>query len=392
MNLDKIKKEIKYCNADAWVIYDFNSINPIFKSLFGDAFLTRKVFAIISASKDNIFICHTIDEHAINSLNKNNEFSVITYKTWEELINLLEKELVKFESVLIEMSEDGLMPKCSYVDYGTAMLISKFTKIKSSANLVHLVSAVLDTESIALQIENAKIVNQIKDEAFDFIFDSIRRYKEVSEYDVQQFIMRRFEEFDMITDGVPVVATTKNSNNPHYEPSKDRCDMICEGDLVLIDLWAKSNKSSKSVFGDITWIGYIGTSVQEKYVKVFNIIKDTIKDALKFIENRLGTSGVQGFEIDEFCRNKIISEGYGNYFIHRTGHSLSVGDSCHGIGLNIDNYETHETRFLTEGTAFSIEPGIYLEEFGVREEINVIIINGKPYVSTNIQEEIITMK
>lgn len=389
MKIETIKNMIRTENADAWVIYDFGTTNPVFVSLFGHCFLTRKAFAIIPANGENVVICHHIDKNSLSNANNIDQFKIVTYKTWQELLTLLETTLSKYDTCLIEMSENGLMPKCSYVDYGTASLIASYTKIKSSANLTHIVSAVLDQESVELQMENAKLVDTIKNEAFAFIFDQIKSNGKVSEYAVQQFIMKRFENEDMVTDDPPIVATTKNSNNPHYEPSERHSDFIYEGDLILIDLWAKKNTSPKSIFGDITWMGYAGINIPDKFLKIFNIIKEAIEKTLIFIETKLEEGQLQGWEIDNFCRSFIETHGYGKYFVHRTGHSLSIGDNCHGVGLNIDDYETHETRNLIDGTAFSIEPGIYLEEFGIREEINVIIINNKPFVSTQIQSAIV---
>jgi len=387
-NLKEIRQFIASTGADAWLIYDFASTNPAFTNLFGSLDLTRKCFVIIKP-KDNItVICHTIDRFAFSKQDSPDTLYK-PYNNWHQLFDILQTELHGFKKILMEISENGLMPRSSFADYGTVTKIKEMVPcIESSGDLFQYVSARLGDRSVELHKKAAKIVDKVKDEAFEFIFRQITEHGSVSEYEVQQKIICAFGEHNMVTDSVPIVAVGKNSNNPHYEPSKEVTALIKKNDLVLIDLWAKLDQKD-AVFADITWMGFTGKRAPDKVVKVFDIVKASIDGVLEFLDSNLPKRPVCGYEVDDVCRNIIIKNGYGDYFIHRTGHSLSTGESDHGIGVNIDNFETHDTRTLMDRVAFSIEPGIYLPDFGIREEINVLIDNKKPIVTTRRQDSII---
>ena len=385
-----LKNIINNSGADAWIIYDFASQNPAFKSIIGDIFLTRKCFVIIKATGRDIIICHAVDSGTIKK-NIDKKYDIIIYKNWNELILLLKKELQQFKNVLMEISENGLLPKVSYVDYGTVNLIKNIVReVKSSADIFQHVTAVMSNESYILHKNVAIKIDEIKNIAFEYIFKNIKNKKNISEYDVQQKILELFSINNIITDSVPIVAIGINANDPHYEPTKDSFSLIRQDDLVLIDLWGKYN-DEKAVFADITWMAYIGSTPDKKYIDIFNIVKDSISSGLDFINNNLPKRKLCGYEIDDVCREYINRYGYGDYFIHRTGHSLSIGESDHGVGVNIDNYETHDERTLLDGIAFSMEPGIYLPEFGLREEINVCIQDNKVIITTPRQAELICL-
>ena len=389
--INEIKNQLKNSEAQAWVIYDFASSNPAYISLFGKGFSTRKCFVVIDENDTNLVICHTIDLVGIKKSPIIDKFEIVTYNTWQQLDKILETTLSRYDTVMMEISENGLLPRASYVDYGTVCSVKRFVKnVISSSDIFQYLSARFDGDSLDFHIKASKLIDEIKNEAFNLIFKTVKEKGYASEYEIQQFILKRFAENNMVADSAPIVAIGKNANSPHYEPSEDNHSLIREGDLVLIDLWAKIDHPD-AVFADVTWMGYVGNEVPSHIQRAFDTVKVAIDKALDFLERELPVRKVCGYEVDDVCKNYIVEQGYGDYILHRTGHNMCVGDSDHGIGVNIDNFETHDVRSIMDGVAFSIEPGIYTEEFGVREEINVYIKDRKPMVYTPRQKEIITM-
>jgi Xaa-Pro aminopeptidase len=213
--------------------------------------------------------------------------------------------------------------------------------------------------------------------------------KPTNEYEVQSFILEKIAAGDCMSDAAPIVAVNANASNPHYAPTAQRHSRIKKGDVILIDLWAKK-KTPGAVFADITWMGYAGANVPTRVQEVFNVVAGARDTGVRFIrENFGGEPALQGFRVDETVRRYITDAGFGKYFFHRTGHSLGV--LTHDVGVNIDSYETRDTRAITPGVAFSIEPGIYLEEFGVRSEINVYMGEHGPEIHTPAQQELIKL-
>ncbi len=388
---EKIQQNLIKENVDAWVVYDYECNNPSLISLIGKRFLTRKVFLVIPTKGKPFIIIHKIDTVQIKDLEEHLDLCV--YTNWNELMNMLKIKLKNFSKILMEVSDFGLMPHSSYTDYGTVKMIKDMgIEVKSSANLAQTLVAPFKDESLDLFTQSALNCNKAKDLAFQYIGDQIAKNGKVSEYEVQQYIMKLFVSMNMITDDDPIVAIGENANNPHYAPTAEVTSYIHEGDMVLIDLWAKIN-NPKAVFGDITWIGYVGDDIPQKYIERFNIIKESIDKTLEFLNKELPLRSVKGFEVDDVTRSVINKYGYGEYFIHRTGHSISIFDSPHGLGVNIDNFETHDERELINNVAFSIEPGIYAPDFGMREEIDAYVTDDRQiYIPSPRQMEIIKIK
>ena len=388
MKIEEIQNYIASEKADAWCIYDYECTNPNLIGLLGKRFLTRKCFVIIPVKGKPYIICHQIDKVQFKDIV---DYDFIIYKNWNQLLDSLKDKMTPYKNVLMEITENGILPHSSYVDYGTACLFKSFgLNLLSSANLAQYFDAVFDGESYDLFMEAAKKCDEIKDLAFKYIKGEIAQNGKVSEYDVQQYIMKLFKDNSMVTDSEPIVARGNHANDPHYAPSLSDFDYIVEGDLVLIDLWAKYDKP-KAVFGDITWMGYVGTEVPSIYKERFDIVKESIDAALAFLNDELPKRKVYGYEVDDLVRSVIAKYHYQDYFIHRTGHSISIANSSHGTGVNIDGYETHDERELIDKIAFSIEPGIYAEDFGIREEIDVYILNRKPIVASRRQKEIVAI-
>lgn len=389
--LEKVQAYLKENHQDAWVIYDYECHNDAFKEMVGKIFLTRKVFVVIPQMGRPFIICHFIDTTPLKQNHVDAIYDFHIYRTWEDMKALLQKDLAAYPHILMEISEEGSLPRSSYCDYGTVSLLSNYVQqVSSSADLLMSFIAPFEGESYRLHLLAMDKIQRIKDEAFLLIESKIKNKEKISEYDVQQFILRRMDEEDLITDEPPVVAVNGNAGNPHYTPNENEYTYIQKGDLVLIDLWAKC-KEENAVFADITWMGYVGKKAPEKYEKIFHIVEHAIDAGLAFLNETLAVRPVAGYEVDDVVRNYIQKAGYGDAFIHRTGHSISIDDTPHGKGVNIDGYETHDTRHLLNHVCFSMEPGIYLDDMGVREEIDVYIDNHRAVVSGRRQREIILM-
>lgn len=385
-----ITEELSRVGADAWVIYDYGGTNPVFREVVGSYHLTRKCFVIIGKDGDGRIVCHSIDSGVIRQKGTSLPFRIVPYNRWKDLIGTLERELEHCRTVLMEISENGLLPRVSYVDYGTVSLLQSFgCTVKSSADLFQMMASKMSFQSYEWHLKAAQTVTHIKDEAFEYLFRQIAENGKVKEFAVQQFILNRFAEEGMVTDSPPIVAIARNAANPHYEPSENDTAFIGKGDVILMDLWAKYDNPD-AVFGDITWMGFAGENIPEFYQHIFDVLKEASDAAIQYVKGNLGRRKICGFEVDDVCRGVIEKKGFGQYFTHRTGHSLSIGDSDHGTGVNIDNYETHDDRELIDGVGFSIEPGIYIEgKIGVREECNVCIWNKNVVVTTPRQAKIL---
>ena len=370
---------------------DYESHNEVLTKLLGKAMLTRKVIAFIPSYGKPTIILHSIDAGVLKG--RPIPFKMEIYNTWEEMLSLEEKLLspLKGKKVLMDYSASGLLIRVAKADAGSVEFVKGLgVKVESSANLLQTLVAVLTTRQYEEELIACKKTLQIKDEAFAFIKSKIESKGETSEYEVQSFIAKRFAEEGMAYDEPPLVANGKNASNPHYSPTKDNHSKLLPGDLVLIDMWAKLDDED-GVYADITWMGYIGEEVPEKYKTRFEVLKKARDGVIEFLNSELSKRKVMAFEADDVARRIIEADGYGPYFTHRVGHNIAVDLSPHGPGANLDNYETHDDRLLLEGTSFSDEPGIYAPDFGMRSETNIHIENGKPVVVAGLQEEIIAI-
>lgn len=381
-SIEEIQAWMKKRHWSAWVIADAGCKNPALISLFGKRNLTRRLFFVLPADKEPYFICSKIDGEALQDC----PFRRIEYRRYEELLQALHC-LEEYPEVAMEMSENGCLPKASIVDYGTVCLIKQYVpKIISSADLLQMFSSTLTDEELIDHQNTVKLLEKIKDEAFVFIKSSLHAQKAIHEYDVQQFISSRMEEEGLITDAPAIVAVNGNASNPHYTPTKEKHTYIQKGDVVLIDLWAKKTKEN-SVYGDLTWMGYVGKTVPEEIDRVFRIVQEASRKTVEFLQKEIPLRSVKGYEADDICRNYIQEQGYGDYFIHRTGHNIAKEETPHGPGVNLDHYETKDDRCFLDHTIFSVEPGIYLPNFGIRLELDVMIQDGKVSVTGSVQKD-----
>jgi Xaa-Pro aminopeptidase len=260
-------------------------------------------------------------------------------------------------------------------------------EVISSADLVQLFEARWSEDALASHLEAGKVVHAAVRAGFAAIRDAVRSGKGISEYDVQQEMRRVFDAGGVITDEGPVAAVNRNSANPHYMPERGNSAAIGANDFVLLDVWGKMNRPG-AVYFDITWTGFVGAEIPRRFVDVFEIVKEARDAAVDFVQAAM-TSGrtIHGYEVDDVARQVITRCGYGPNFVHRTGHS--IGEDVHANGANIDNFETRDTRPIIPGICFSIEPGIYLEEFGVRSEVNMFVEQASARVTGEVQAAIV---
>ena len=378
--------------VDGWLMYDFRGSNPIARSVAGidDPGITRRWFCYIPSEGTPIWLVHRIElSHFADVIGE-----VRTYTDWEGLHREMETILENTHRVAMEYSPFAAIPYVSRVDAGTVEWIRSLgVEVISSADLVQLSEARWTADQLAGHQEAARLILAIKDEAFAWLSEQLHIGALVTEYDVQHLIMERFDAMDLIPGHPPIVAVNAKASDPHYYPTADQYQPIQPGDFVLIDLWAKQ-QSPDAVYADTTWVAYAGKNVPQRYIEVFEIVRDARDLAVTFIRETFAAGkAVHGYAIDEVVRNYITEQGYGEFFIHRTGHS--IGTEIHGNGVNIDNLETRDERVLIPGICFSIEPGIYLPEFGVRSEIDVFIAdltpNGVVVTTLPVQDEVLTL-
>jgi Xaa-Pro dipeptidase len=391
-NLKKVQSILKEMNLDAWLFYDFRGSNDLALDILDipkTAHLTRRFYYLIPKEGEPVKIVNGIEAGHLDHL----PGKKFTYSSHASLSKHISETLKNQKKIAMEYSPKNAIPYVSKVDAGTIEQIKSYdVEIVSSGDLISMFNAVWTKEQYEENKPVADALTEIVKEAFIFIKEKYHAGEQLTEFDVQEFIMGEFDKREYFTDHPPIVGVNENSANPHYAPTKEINKPIKENDFVLIDLWAKVNKT-EGVWADITWVGYVGKSVPEKYVKIFDIVAKARDDAFDLINVRFKEGKeVRGYEADDASRNVIKDAGYEEYFIHRTGHSITT--DLHGSGAHLDDFETKDERLLLSSTSFSIEPGIYLTgDFGVRSEIDVYISPDNEVIATGgeRQKEVIAI-
>jgi len=379
MHIAEIQQYLQQNEIDGWLLADFHARNDVavqFLGLHGN--ITRRSFYFIPASGTPTAVVHAIERDKFPHL----PGEIKTYSRYTTLERELASLLAGCKRVAMEYSPRGRLPYIGLVDAGTVELVrSMGPEIVSSADLVANFQARLSAEQIASHRLAAGSIIAIKDRTFDFIRQQLERNHPVTEYDVSRFIQEQFAQHDMVADHPPICAVDANAGNPHYEPTAEATATIHKGQIVLIDLWAKVNRP-EGVYADITWVAYAGRrdEIPARYEEIFAVLVRARDEAVSFIQKNIGKRPMFGYQVDNVCRGVVKDAGYGDYFTHRTGHSIT--GSVHGPGPNIDNLETEDRRRLQPGHLFSIEPGIYLPDCGFRTEIDVLITPGGAEVTT----------
>jgi Xaa-Pro aminopeptidase len=386
MNLSDIQTALRDANLDGWLFYDHHRRDPIAYRVLeiNPAMCTRRWYYLIPKEGEPAKLVHRIEAHNLESLPGRQE----RYSSWREQREGLSRLLHGKQRVAMQYSPLNNIPYVGLVDAGTVELVKSCgVEVVSSADLVQQFEACWTEEQWQSHLAAGQKVHQAVRTAFVTIRDAVRVGKQISEYDVQQEMVRLFEANGLIADEPPCVAVNAHSANPHYSPSQDASLPIQAGDFVLLDVWAKQKKPG-AVYFDITWTGYVGEAVPERYTKVFDIVREARDAAVTLVQKSLQAGRLlYGYQVDDAAREVITRHGYGTFFIHRTGHS--IGEDVHGNGANMDNFETHDERRIIARTCFSIEPGIYLHEFGVRSEVNVFTGARDARVTGEIQEQIV---
>lgn len=388
-NLTEIQKYLTGQKIDGWLLFDFRGQNYIatnFVDIPKDRILTRRWFYLIPHHGEPVLLVHKIERGNFPNPPAQTHF----YVSWQELMEKLRNMLKGRGTIAMEYSPHAAIPYVSCVDAGTMELVRSLgVEVVTSANLVQYFQGRWSEEQLQSHIRALKNVDRIKDEAFALIRDKIKNHESITEYEVQKFILESLDKANMMTDESPIVAVNANASNPHYAPAASRYSPIKANDTVLIDLFGKE-KTPNAVYADITWMGYAGEAIPDKQREVFEIVTQGRDEALQLLDEaaRQGKT-IQGWEVDTRVRAVINKAGYGDYFDHRTGHSLNT--NLHGNSVNIDSLETQDKREIIPGVGFTIEPGIYLEDFGVRSEINVYYSEQGPKVYAPIQKEMIAI-
>lgn len=370
-DLNAVQDALKQFGFDGWLLYDFRGSNVLAQRvlhLAEDFVSSRRFLYFIPASGEPTKIVHRIENDVLDHL----PGSKAIYLKWQELEAAIQTAVSGCGKLAMEYSPRNGNPYISRVDAGTVELVKSFgCDVQPSGDLISLFEATLTPEQLQSHYDVTKHTTAAFDLAWNYIAEKIRTVGSVEELDVQSQIMQHFADNNMTTYHPPIVGVNGNGGNPHYETGQGEITTIREGDFVLLDLWAKLDQPG-AVYSDLTRTAYVGTEVPEKFVKVFNIVAAARDAGIAIVENAFAANRpIQGWEVDDAVRQVIEDAGYGPQFCHRTGHSM--GQETHGNGTHMDNLETHETRLILPNTLFTIEPGIYLDDFGVRSEIDVYI-------------------
>jgi Xaa-Pro aminopeptidase len=370
LDIPEVQEQLRKVNIDGWLLYDFQGLNPIAKKLTGlqSNLLTRRWFYWVPSRGTAVALCHKIEHAAFQGL----EGRTQVFGSWKEMHEGLQNLLGGVRLLAMEYSPHCSIPYVSRVDAGTVELVRSLGKeVVSSANLVQYFEARWSEHQFQMHQQASRLLMQILFEAFAEVGSSTTDDGQVSEFGLQQMILERYRECGLFSFSPPIVAVNSNSGNPHYEPRRETAKPIRRGDLLLIDLWAKM-AMPHAVYADYTWVAYLGNQVPDQYVNVWEIVKGARDAAVDFVrEHYLKRRDICGWQVDLVARTEIATRGYGESFVHRTGHS--IGEEDHGNGANMDNFETKDERFLIRRTCFSVEPGIYLPQFGIRSEVNVYL-------------------
>ncbi len=380
--INQAQKFLSEMGIDGWLIYDFHGTNDLgrtFLEISKEMLVTRRFFYWIPSKGEPVKIVHAIEPYVLKSL----PGKEVVYNSWKSLHSGLSRVLKGIKVCAMEYSPENAIPYVSKVDGGTIDLVRKFgvSVVSSSGFLAHFTSVLTDS-AIESHLEAAKFVDFAVNETFGWIREG------VSEYEVQMHILDLFDKNGFCTESPPICAVNENAADPHYEPKKKGSKIIKMGDFILIDLWCKK-KGEKTVYADITRVCSFSEKASEEVKKIFEIVKEAGLAALSLVQERFKLGEVvQGYEVDDVARSLIQEAGYGEFFLHKTGHNIEY--QLHGSGAHMDNLEMHDEREILPGTCFSIEPGIYLpDKFGVRLEFDVLVDHsGKVYQTGGFDHEL----
>jgi Xaa-Pro dipeptidase len=386
MDLKRIQSALLERNIDGWLFYDHHHRDPIAYRVLGlpeRLMVTRRWFYFIPATGEPRKLVHKIEAGHLDALPGVKD----SYSAWQELFEGLKRMLASHRDIAMQYSPNNGVFTISLVDAGMADLIRGLGKnILSSGDLVALFEATWTEEQIKTHYAARDAVDAITTAAFQEIGRRVRNGG-TNEFEMQQWIMEAFAREGLVTDDPPVVGVNANSGNPHYGPDSKSAKAIREGDFVLLDIWAKK-KLPNAVYYDITWTGFVGTAPSDRMREIFRVVRDGRDAGIKFVQESVAAGKqISGWQVDDPVRQSITKAGYGKHFVHRTGHS--IGTEVHANGANMDNLEVHDERRILPDSCFSIEPGVYLPEFGIRSEVNMLVRSNHAEVTGRMQTDIV---
>jgi Xaa-Pro aminopeptidase len=387
-DINGIQDDLRAAKLDGWLFYDFRGRDAIAQSILQipPGMRTRRWYYFIPAKGTPRKLVHKIETESLAALPGDTFF----YAGQEELRKNLGKLLGRAKNVAMQYSPKNAIPYVAMVDAGTVELVrTTGVKVVSSADLVQKYEACWSPAQLESHMAAGVVIDRVVREAFQLAARNVREKKTFTEYDLKEWILKEFAAAGITADQGPDIAVGPHASDPHYGPTPETASPIREGDLLLLDVWGKT-KAAGSVYYDITWVGYLGAKVPEKMAKIFGIVREARDKAIELIQSSVAAGKpLQGWQVDKAARKVIEKAGYGKYFFHRTGHN--IGQTVHGNGVNMDGLETHDVRHLIPKTCNSIEPGIYLPEFGVRSEVNMYIGEKEARVTGAVQKEILAL-
>lgn len=389
-DIPAIQSAIRAAGLDGWLFHSFRDLDPISRRILKrdlDSFETRRWFYLVPAAGEPAKLVHSIERGALDGLPGPKSI----YLSWKELRDGVAKLVSGHRKIAMQYSPKNSIPYVSRVDAGTVELVRSYgVEVHTSADLVQRFEAVLTEEQIATHVRAATHIREVMDITFKEIADRVRKGTATTEYEIQSFICDRFRDRKLQFDHPPIVAVDAHAGDPHYGPPAAGSAPIREGNLILLDIWAREEHPD-AIYADITWTGYLGKQVPDRIREVFEAVSGGRDAAIQRVQDTVGKGQeLRGCDVDDAAREHIAGKGFGEFFIHRTGHSL--GREVHGNGANMDNLETQDERRLLPNTAFTIEPGVYLPEFGIRSEVDLYIgknsveVTGQP-----IQTEVLPL-
>jgi Xaa-Pro aminopeptidase len=391
LDIAAIQAALRADGIDGWLLYDFRGLNPIATEITavlkqGGHLATRRWYYLIPASGEPRGLVHAIERHTLAHLPGTSE----RYAGRTQLEAGLGRLLDGLKRVAMEYSPGCAIPYVARVDAGTIELVRQTgVDVVSSGDLIQRFSAVWDADRIASHNTASEKLYRVKDRAFEAVARRLRDRTPTTEYDIQQLMAGWFRDEGLVADSDPNVSAAGNAGNPHYLPTAEAHRAIGAEEIVLLDLWGKVELPG-AVFADITWMGYTGRHVPERFARAFTAVRDARDAGIDLVRSRVKSGQeLHGWEVDRAASTVLRNAGYGDHILHRTGHSL--GESVHGDGVNMDDFETHDDRRLLAGTGFTIEPGVYFEDFGVRTEINMVVGPREARVTGPVQTEIVTL-
>jgi Xaa-Pro dipeptidase len=391
MDIAAIQRALREEKIDGWLLTDFRNRDYLAYRLLGlnaEKMSSRRWYYYIPARGEPKKIVSAVERQKLDAL----PGKQYVYLSWKEQHAAITRALGPRRRIAMQYSPKNNVPYISLVDGGTIELLRSLGyRIVSSADLVQMFVSLISEEGYRTHKEAAVVMDRIMEEAFAMIRTGAATGSGVTELDVQQYIVKRFTEENLETYDPPMVGTNDHPADPHFELTPERSRPFAKGDTVLIDMWAKK-KVPGAIYYDITWVGFVGEQPPEDYVRMYMAVRDARDAAVNFVMEKFARKQpCYGWQVDDACRNVVAKRGFGKYFLHRTGHSIT--EETHGNGVNIDNLETKDDRALLPGCCFSIEPGIYLAgKMGVRTEINMFIRHdGTPEVTGRVQSDIVLL-